>query len=91
MIAVVSHVHLDIFVQEGQPILLHAHQAAMATAPRLSDLRNATVALQAHSTTCMPREPVSPVAALPHHHKVSRLNQHVEQCDQCKKYHKVIQ
>lgn len=73
MTTVVTHVQLDMFVHGAQPILLHAHQGAMATAPRLSYLRNAILALQAHSTTCSPKEPVSLVVALPCHHKVSSL------------------
>lgn len=73
MTTAVSHVHLDIFVHGAQQILLHAHQAAMATAPRLSYLNNATLALQAHLTICLHRKPVSPVVALPDHHKVSSL------------------
>lgn len=70
MTTMVSYVLLDMFVHGAQPNLLHAHQGAMATALRLSYLRNATLVLQAHSTICMPKEPVSPVVALPYHHKV---------------------
>lgn len=73
MTTVDSHVHWDMFAHGAQTNLLHAHQVAIATAPRLSFLRNATLALQAHSTTCMLRKPVSLVAALPCPHKVSLL------------------